>query len=647
LRTSRLAHTIKLTFLARLFLLMLLVGLSFSQASPAGAQKEGLASIAEPNLENFPSITTYLDIHDAQGQFVSSLTPGEVTVLENERPLAVDELVEQQPGVRLVLAVNAAPALGTRNQQGITRYDSITQALQDWFSKQTHNASNDYSLLANTGSQVIAVTDPQAMVRALGAYHPDMRLAKPALQSLSQAIDLASDPLPQVGMGRVILYISPTPEKDALAGLPDLAARAQQMGVRIFVWIAASQDTADPEGLKILEQLAAVTGGASFIFNSSETQPDPGIYLEPLGKVYFLKYTSAINQSGRYSLAVKVTHQDWQVSSPARFFSISVQPPNPMFVSPPAQIERSSQPVSSAAVTELQPASQSIEIQVEFPDGHPRPLKAVRLYVDGIPVAENTGEPFDQFNLPLETYTTSTSINIKVEVEDSLGLTGASIETPVQVVVNRKVSGSLKTLSENRVGLAAGAAGLAGAALVSVLVVTWRRRRRNGSAQPRTPALRKPAGRPARRRNETTRPAHLAWSERLSWPRGHPTTSAPILAQLVRLSEQNQPLPSSPVAITSREVTFGRDPTLATVVIDLPSLDGLHARLRQNDDGQFILSDEGSVAGTWVNYAPITRDRVELEHADLVRIGQASFRFLHSSPNRIRKVVVKPYKETP
>ena len=45
--------------------------------------------------------------------------------------------------------------------------------------------------------------------------------------------------------------------------------------------------------------------------------------------------------------------------------------------------------------------AQPLEIIVEFPDGHPRPLVRTTLYVDGQIAAENTAEPFNAFTWDL------------------------------------------------------------------------------------------------------------------------------------------------------------------------------------------------------------------------------------------------------
>jgi hypothetical protein len=188
--------------------------------------------------------------------------------------------------------------------------------------------------------------------------------------------------------------------------------------------------------------------------------------------------------------------------------------------------------------------------------------------------------------------------------------------------------------------------------LAGVLVFAWRRRNPQQAGGMSSPADRTRRGRndpltqTVRPRREPIHLPHLAWSERFPWPRTSSSPALlPALAHLVRLSEQGQPLEGSPIAITGSEITFGRDPTQATIVIDLASVDNLHARLRQNEDGSFTLSDHGSIAGTWVNYAPISSEGLRLEQGDLVHIGKTGFRFQYSASTPNRKVVVSPYTE--
>ncbi len=95
------------------------------------------------------------------------------------------------------------------------------------------------------------------------------------------------------------------------------------------------------------------------------------------------------------------------------------------------------------------------------------------------------------------------------------------------------------------------------------------------------------------------------------------------------------------VPITTTETTLGSDPNLATLVLDDPTVEGLHSRLIQGENGSFRLTDEGSIAGTWINYSPVSREGAALEHGDLVHIGRVGFRFSLRQPGIGRKPVVK------
>ena len=75
---------------------------------------------------------------------------------------------------------------------------------------------------------------------------------------------------------------------------------------------------------------------------------------------------------------------------------------------------------------------------------------------------------------------------------------------------------------------------------------------------------------------------------------------------------------------------FGSDPLRASRILDDPSVSPLHARLRFSH-GEYILSDEGSTAGTWVNYEQLNAPR-SLKHGDVLQIGRFSYRFMLRVP---------------
>jgi predicted component of type VI protein secretion system len=94
-------------------------------------------------------------------------------------------------------------------------------------------------------------------------------------------------------------------------------------------------------------------------------------------------------------------------------------------------------------------------------------------------------------------------------------------------------------------------------------------------------------------------------------------------------------------------MTFGNDPDKADQVLEDNSVEALHATLWREAEGVYHISDEGSTAGTWVNYTPVSKGGMRLEHGDLVHFGRAGFRFVIRDAKRLRKPVQKPEEPFP
>jgi pSer/pThr/pTyr-binding forkhead associated (FHA) protein len=59
--------------------------------------------------------------------------------------------------------------------------------------------------------------------------------------------------------------------------------------------------------------------------------------------------------------------------------------------------------------------------------------------------------------------------------------------------------------------------------------------------------------------------------------------------------------------------------------------------------GEYILSDEKSVAGTWVNYDLLAAPR-RLQHGDLLQFGRLSYRFMLRTPPELSRPKTTPTK---
>jgi len=102
---------------------------------------------------------------------------------------------------------------------------------------------------------------------------------------------------------------------------------------------------------------------------------------------------------------------------------------------------------------------------------------------------------------------------------------------------------------------------------------------------------------------------------------------AEAAASLLRVNAEGQALPVTPIALVEQEIIFGTDPTQCNQIMDDASISAVHARLRQTEDGGFLLLDTGSIAGTWVNYDLIPREGYRLAHGDMVNFGYLMYRF--------------------
>jgi len=131
-----------------------------------------------------------------------------------------------------------------------------------------------------------------------------------------------------------------------------------------------------------------------------------------------------------------------------------------------------------------------------------------------------------------------------------------------------------------------------------------------------------------------------SWRERLPWLK-RKQLPVPAIAYLIPLVGSDETTLPATLRIVADDTTLGRDPLQANLVIADLSIEGLHARIH-HEGKLFLITDAGSVAGTWVNYDLVPPIGTQLEHADIIHLGQVGFRFNLSEPDQVRKVLVTP-----
>lgn len=634
----------------RLFLTLLSISLLFGAVIvPAQAQGQITASVTLYNVDasTFPVITGFVDVTDSTGIFASGLKPEAVTVLENGQPLPADGFTEMAIPLQLAVAFNQGDALDAQNANGISRFQRVSQVIQQWAQSRPPDLPDDLSLVSQAGP-VINHASPTDFIVGLQGFQPDLRTATPNLQSLTAALDVVSAQTPRIGVKRAILFITPQmTDPNLAASLEPLIQRAVENKIRVFIWYVDANTTFTTTSAAIFNNLAIQTGGSMFQFSGEERFPDPETYFSPLRRIYSLSYTSRVNASGDHNVVLQVNlPATGTITSTVQMFNLNIQPPNPFPVTPSLQITRQA-PADDPFNTEmLLPETQEIEIIIEFPDGFERPLTKTTLYVDGVVVDENTTEPFTKFTWDLKPYTISGEHQITVEAMDSLGLSKTSLPLPVIVTVINPPSGPAAFLAKYRTQLTFGAILLAGLVLFAILLSGRFRFLSLRAMQEERRAHNDPLTQPLATLVEQAEPAAKEKKpKRQSKPRkpkAAKTSEVEAAALLVRLNPDGQFAAVPPIPLNGKEIVIGTDPIQCTQILDDPSISSVHARIRATDDGGYLLQDVQSIAGTWVNYEPIAREGYRLEHGDMVNFGQLKYRFMLRSAPPLRTPRITP-----
>jgi hypothetical protein len=239
----------------------------------------------------------------------------------------------------------------------------------------------------------------------------------------------------------------------------------------------------------------------------------------------------------------------------------------------------------------------------------------------------------------LNGYTETAEHKLLVEAVDSLGLNRTSTEVPVTVTVIQPPHGLTAFFSRYRDSIIIGAVAFAALVLLLILftgrlrnLFSRARRQRATQADPLTQDISAARDAPTVARDKTTQRSAAAASKT---GRRKAIPAAQANAFLRRLQpdplaapgETFKPADVPPIALASREITFGADPKQSSEVLDDPSLEGRHALITRNDNGDFFVVDAGTIGGTWVNFEPVGAEARLLRHGDVLHFGQLVFRF--------------------
>lgn len=567
----------------------------------ASAQVQASVYSSQPITDQFPTITLYLSVSDSTGRRIPGLPPSSFSVIEDGRSIGDVEVEEVLVGTRQVFAINTSSRMKLRDSLGRTRFDHVRSALlRYWQDPQASQFGiDDLNLITADGALVAHSQSAAELASALDFAEPTFGDSGSGFELLQQALETSADPIPRLGMPKTLIFITPRVQTTSDLQLVNAIARAKETSTIIYAVLVAPAETSSESESETLRQLAQETGGEFVSFD-----PEKGLsFLKShlLGQrlQYRLSYTSLANTSGTHRLEIRVDAEDLEASSAPLPFNVAVQPPEVAFIQPPAAIERTSDD-PSIALEALPPTSTALRVLINFPDGHPRPILRSQLSADGVIVDERREAPFDTFEWDLSGYIESGTHTLRVEVEDTLGTRGVSLDVPISVTVSPRRG--LAALRPALGSLLAVIAVLAAGVVLAVGLLSLGRQHHTPSRPPRErlPTRRRPLQHVRLRR----RPADI------------------IEAYLVLDPPSGEPIP-----LTGGDMLLGKDASLAAIPLDDPSVSDLHARLIRQAGGDYLLRDQGSVAGTWVNYEPVPEEGHRLRHGDLIHLGRVTLRF--------------------
>ena len=609
-------------FLSGFFLFSLL----FVPIIKVFAQSSGKVNIYSPQISEFPSVHFVMEAYDDYGNFVFEVNPENIQIIEDGYQLPALYSALSEPGLQTILAINETPMM-TYQYAGISYYEHLRSGLVTWLESRAENGSDIYSLVTNPGPQAVRLSSAGEFSQTLLEYDPDFLHKQAGTTSLSYALDLATDALPDPHMKKVILYVTPLPSEEMIDALPELANRAAQLGVHVLVWLV-SPTSASTYYTEPLLQLAEQTDGRFFVYTGGEDFPDLDALLKSWRYVYQVAYQSRIHESGEHQISIYLNTDVFQANSNQLSFNINISPANPIFLDPPTQILRV-QPEKQE--TGISPSEVPVKFLIEFPDGYERAITATRFFVNDELIGENYSEPFSEFTWSLMPYTESQDVNLRVEVEDSLGLKQSSITTQVNIIVEEPEQPWWHNLVSTYGLLIMFSLITAGGVLGLVLIISGRRRLRSAMAEKRKQddPLTQPV---VIRENPQNKKSPL--SDTLSRTIPVRRNKKNLQAVLIKQSENGQSTTNQAILINHNNFTIGSNPDLTGKTVE-GSLAKQKAQvlITREPGDKFFLTELDLQAGILVNYSPVPATGIKLNDGDVIHFGGSAYQFRISGLN--------------
>lgn len=597
----------------RWVLLTLLLALFLPRAH---GQEEPLMQLVGVDLSSFPTVRITLQTLDAQG---GPADLSDLALTENGAPISELSVDTVPVGADIIFVLDANNGFNEiDDESGLTRGEKSIASIQRFAEQYMDpNGLDTVSIVvpAEGGQEgrvlIQGASNMGEIEEAIGGYKPDRLGPTPLNAMMDMALERASEGN-ESGRYQAILLFTDGRRLDQQLSFLQLVAQANDAMVPIYSAILGQ--TADALEIANVSRLSDPT--RAFFVHLTEPSAVDSIYeiFETQSDLQRVSYRSRQRQSGRNQLNLSLGPTIVSTS-----FELMLEGPEVSLLMEDTTIRRAGT-APDTAVDALQPTSQPFTIAVDWPDGMSRQIENVAVLVDGERRSLNDEwEQNDAGQIQLLWDIRDLqegSVTLAVEVTDELGYQGRSDQIDVNIVVERPEpqEGPSRVPTEETVSSEPLAddtrweqfiVPLLLLLLLVALLIWWDRRRRKGETA----------------EVEDVKSAALMDSEHFD---------SIANARLEPLDGNA----TESILIEDANVAVGSDAGSVEIVLNDGSVNRLHARIRREERGYWIL-DEGSFEGTFLNYERLGLAPRKLQDGDVVQFGKVKFRFRLDSDNSI------------
>lgn len=630
--------------LAAITLPALHIGLAQSQVS------EVVIPQGKVDYSKFPTVSVNAIVSDDTRSRVEGLLAADFVLKEDGDSVAFT-VSEAEMGIQVVFVLDASADTRRNGASGYTRLEEGKQIIYNFAENHMVEGLDQIAVLAPASSTEIQKVAPLPDDPANFSPFKNTVRDGTYLYDIPQGIsntplnDLVSGALKMLEeseseLHRAVVVISDGIDTISDREVADIVRTANSLNIPIYTMIFGPKSNWGGQAESNMKRLSLDSHGAHYQVSAETAKPDPietiieqtaeQVYekLDSQRTQYVLTYTSGIFSAGSHELSLSAGGKSNKTS-----LSINVRPPQITILQPAPGINierRTDDP--EVSVQDIEPRTQVVDFEVSWPDGYQREIASVDLLVDGVAVTDACVPPCNQIIWNL-TSLSGGSHSIRVRVRDQQGQEAESSEVPLNITIitptpvpsptatpyptpvpvavpvscEDQYTGMTRIVRCNPEIWSLAALLIALFALLLAVFVIRRRPQVISSVVNKV--------------KEITEPFFLDKDKAKS----NRETKAVLI-----ILEGDDPT-RKPIELVGDNIRMGRDEALAQIVLNDRSVSRLHARISEEGDRKggvrFMLYDEGSTSGTYVNYEPVGINGQWLQHDDIINLGRVRMQF--------------------